>query len=352
MLTHRENYLRNARFQIPEWIPVTIGISDASWNLYGEEMENVCVRFPEYFPRVRPGWKKYNNKQASDDSCKRGSFSDAWGSVWEVSVDGLEGIVTNEVLDSWDKLAQYKAPDANIQLDRGPANWDKVERAIRGAKEKGELTGGGLAHGFLFLKILYLRGFTNAMMDFADDDPHLPELIDLIVEHYAVIVHRYASMGVDVMNFPDDLGTQTSTIINPKKLRKYIFPAYETLIRPCKKAGILVEMHSDGHTIEILEDQVRIGVDIVNPQDLCNGIDELANTIKGKACINLDVDRQTIVPYGTPRDIDDLIREEVMKLGSPAGGLSFIAGIYPPTAPENVEALCKAFRKYRGYWRE
>jgi hypothetical protein len=78
------------------------------------------------------------------------------------------------------------------------------------------------------------------------------------------------------------LGTQTSTILSAEKLRKYIFPAYRRLIGPCKKAGILVELHSDGRTLDILDDQVRLGVDIVNPQDLCNGIDNLAKTIKGK----------------------------------------------------------------------
>ena len=41
-----------------------------------------------------------------------------------------------------------------------------------------------------------------------------------------------------------------------------------------------------------------------------------------------------------------------MKLGSPEGGLEFIAGIYPPTPPENVEALCKSLIKYQRYWWE
>jgi len=93
-------------------------------------------------------------------------------------------------------------------------------------------------------------------------------------------------------------------------------------------------------------------VNIVNPQDLCNGIDNIARVIKGKACINLDIDRQTVIPYGNAHDIEQLIREEVMKLGSEAGGLEFISGIYPPTPPQNVEALCKALLKYRRYWWE
>lgn len=92
------------------------------------------------------------------------------------------------------------------------------------------------------------------------------------------------------------------------------------------------------------------GVDIANPQDLCNGIDNLANRIKGKACIQLDIDRQSVIPLGTRKEIDELIEEEVRKLGSPKGGLEFVAGIYPPTPPGNIDALFEALEKYRTYW--
>ena len=80
-------------------------------------------------------------------------------------------------------------------------------------------------------------------------------------------------------------------------------------------------------------------------------IDNIAKRIKGKACIQIDIDRQFVIPYGTPKDIDDLIKEEVMKLGSKAGGLMMIAGVYPPTPMENLDALCTAVEKYREYWK-
>ncbi|MCD6378092.1 MAG: hypothetical protein J7L99_04485, partial [Planctomycetes bacterium] len=85
-------------------------------------------------------------------------------------------------------------------------------------------------------------------------------------------------------------------------------------------------------------------------QDLVNGIDEIAKNVKGRFCIELDVDRQKIVPTGNRREIHNLIEEEVRKLGDPSGGLSLIVGIYPPTPPEAVDALCEAFRKFRTYW--
>jgi len=41
-----------------------------------------------------------------------------------------------------------------------------------------------------------------------------------------------------------------------------------------------------------------------------------------------------------------------MLLGSPQGGLELICGIYPPTPPENVDAVCAAFERARAWWWE
>lgn len=202
------------------------------------------------------------------------------------------------------------------------------------------------------MRLQYLRGFENALVDMYTDEPLLCELIEKIDGHNMTIVKRYAEMGVDVMEFPEDLGMQKSLVISPEMFRKWILPSYKKLFRPCKENNILVEFHSDGYIMEIADDLIEAGVDIINPQDLCNGIDNVAKEIKGKACIRIDIDRQRIVPYGTRKEIEELIEEEVKKLGSPQGGLEFIAGVYPPTPPENVDALCEALKKYRRYWWE
>ena len=64
----------------------------------------------------------------------------------------------------------------------------------------------------------------------------------------------------------------------------------------------------------------------------------------------MDIDRQKVVPFGTPAQIRELIEEGVRKLGSPKGGLELICGIYPPTPPENVDAVCNAMAEFRTYW--
>jgi uroporphyrinogen-III decarboxylase len=111
-------------------------------------------------------------------------------------------------------------------------------------------------------------------------------------------------------------------------------------------------MHSDGDIRLLVDDMVDSGVQVVNLQDLVNGIDWIAERFAGKVCIDLDIDRQEITYGGTPQQIDALIREEVVKLGRKEGGLMMIYGLYPGLPLENIKALMDAMERYSGYYSE
>jgi len=105
-------------------------------------------------------------------------------------------------------------------------------------------------------------------------------------------------------------------------------------------------MHSDGDIRSLCDDIVEGGVNVLNLQDLVNGVDWIASRFRGKICIELDIDRQRITPFGKPKDIDALIREEVEKLARKQGGLMMIYGLYPGVPAENITALMDAMEKY------
>ncbi len=250
----------------------------------------------------------------------------------------------------WSKFDGYKAPDVEKFSDRGPVDWEAAEARIREDREAGRLVEGGFPHGFYFLRMQYLRGFENLMIDIATDEPRLRELAEMVYRFNQYRVDRQLAAGVDMMGFAEDLGTQTSSMISPVDFKKWVVPYYKRLMKPCRDAGVEVFLHCDGHIMEIMDDLIDCGVNFINPQDLVNGIDNLAKYVKGRIAIRLDIDRQKIVPFGTPAQIRELVEEEVRKLGSPRGGLSLSAGIYPPTPPENIEALCCAMDEFRTYW--
>jgi len=105
-------------------------------------------------------------------------------------------------------------------------------------------------------------------------------------------------------------------------------------------------MHSDGDIRMLAKALVEAGVMVLNLQDLVNGVDWIRDTYRGKLCIELDIDRQSITVFGTPAEVDALIRMEVEKLSCPDGGLMMIFGLYPGTPLKNVEALMDAMERY------
>jgi len=350
-LSDRENYLRTASLTGGEWIPAWVGISDASWVQWREEMEAVVARHPLFWPSFKPGGRDFDHWDFGAGRGPGERFSDNWGCAWDHAWGGIEGQVVGHPLADWSALDAYQPPDPLTQSGRqGPADWEAARRRVEEARQKGALAGGGLEHGFFLMRLTYLRGFENLMADLAAGAPELPRLIEMVGGFSQVVVGKWLEMGVDQVTFGEDLGAQTASVISPAMLRQWVAPTYRALMRPCREAGAHVYLHSDGYIMQLVDDLLECGVTILNPQDLCNGIDDLAKEVKGRVCIALDIDRQQVVPFGTPREIRELIREEVMKLGSARGGLMFVCGIYPPTPPQNVDAVCSALEEFRTYW--
>ncbi len=171
----------------------------------------------------------------------------------------------------------------------------------------------------------------------------------MIIENNMKLVEKWLDMGVDIMGFGDDLGTQTALMMSPAAFRKYLKPGYARMFGPCRKAGSHVSLHSDGHIIEIADDLIESGVTVVNPQVRANTLDGLVEGFKGRICINLDLDRQ-LFPFATPEGVKEHISEAVAKLGSKEGGLMLSAECEPDVPLENVEAICQAFEEVMYKW--
>ena len=350
-LSERENFIRNVRMTGPEYMPCRLAVSLASWAQGREELEQVVLRHPVLFPSYRKGQYDFDHLPFSDRGLAGTASVDAWGCTWRCAVSGMTGVVAGHPLEDWASLEGWRPPDPLCVNDDGdPVDWPSRRKRTAEAALRGDLTSGQLAHGFFFMRLTYLRGFENLMLDLVTEPPELGRLVEMIDAHNEAIIHQYLGMDVDTVHVGEDLGTQTSSIISPAMFRKWCLPSYKRLLDPCKRAGMIVSLHSDGYIMDLMDAFEECGMDIVNPQDLVNGIDNIAAVCKGRFCIRLDVDRQSVVPFGTRQEIRDLIEEGVRKLGSPKGGLELICGVYPPTPPENIDAVCCAMEEFRTYW--
>ena len=347
-----DNYTRAIRFAKPDYIPMNFCINLACWHHYPKEalwdlMEEHTFLFPG-FTRPAPDWEPW----IPLDSRAGAPYTDAMGCVWESSDDGIRGTVTKHPLADWSAFGTtWHMPDPNTTDGMNPVDWKSAEAHWASIRERGGTIGGGLRHGHTFMQLCDLRGYENLMFDMADEEPLLDELIEQLTDFNLTLVNRYINSGCCVsMSYPEDLGMQIGPMLSPDHFRRYVKPAYRKLMKPAVDAGIPIHMHSDGDIRDLLDDILDSGVEVINLQDLVNGIDWIADKFRGRVCVDLDIDRQLITPYGTPAQIDALIREEVEKISTPAGGLTMIYGLYPGVPLENVKALMDAMEKYSFYY--
>ena len=110
------------------------------------------------------------------------------------------------------------------------------------------------------------------------------------------------------------------------------------MIHLIKKEGKFVFFHSDGNILGIYKQLIKMGVDAINSQAWCMGLDAIA-PYAGRVCFWGEISRQTPLPFGTPQDVRDAVAQMKDKLTKNSGGLigqSELDNIMPF---ENIEAF-------------
>jgi len=322
-----DNYTKFATFNYPDTIPVSASLFSTTWRRHGEALEEIVLSHPNIFPSYKKGGYLDSYKPATWWHYQLGKHTDHWGCEWDNLVEGHDSFCVRAALPDLSDVDSLDIPAEDI----------------------------GLEHGFMFLRITYIRGFENAMIDFIEEKPEFYKLVEkVLVYNERQIQIALDGMGADdlVIGFGDDLGMQTSLPTGPQRWRKILKPCYERLYKPCKDRGKLIYMHTDGCIYEIIPDLKDCGVDIVNPQYRANGLDNLKRATRGegryKLAVYLDLDRQ-LFPFATPSEVADHIMECVQELYLPSGGLALSAEIAEDVPLENIAAICGALEKARIY---
>ncbi|MEM2638728.1 MAG: uroporphyrinogen decarboxylase family protein, partial [Candidatus Bathyarchaeia archaeon] len=160
------------------------------------------------------------------------------------------------------------------------------------------------------------------------------------------LVDRLLECGrIDVVYIGDDLGTQTRMPISPSTFREFIYPSYRKIFGRIRDRGVHVYFHSDGHVVEVLDQLIEAGASVLNVQDRVNGLENIRALCRGKVCVDIDVDRQYLVPFGKPEEIKSHIKRIVECLSLKRGGLMIEAEVHPPTPLANIEALAESMEE-------
>jgi len=337
MSNQRERYFKNIELEGDPLVHSSIYITYPVWEQYKERLDWL----EKFSPNVSAGIGRSSSCAANSE------VTDVWGCHWIYPLESLDGINIGHPVEPLTDLKNYQPPDPDKFTD-----WEQARKNIENTKANGGVAHGGTDHGFVFLRLTYLRGFDNFMLDVGAERPELDELIAVVENYWFEVVRRWVEAGVDVIGFGDDLGLQTMLPISPESWRRYIKPSYKRIFSYCRSNGVYVFLHTDGYIVDIIPDLIECGVSSLNPQDLVNGLDNIEKLAKGKVYLNLDIDRQNITVFGKPEEVDAHILNCIKTLGSPKGGLSMVWGVYPATPIECIEAAARAMDKYADYWVE
>lgn len=335
MTNEREKFLKRMDLDGTAHINSHIFITYPLWEKYGKRLSWLEDFSPYVSVNIArsPGREAYSEK------------TDRWGCRWIYPLESFDGQCTGHPIATWSNLSNYQPPAPNDFT-----NWDQARSRIEKIKSEGRVARGATDHGFIYLRLTYLRGFNNFMLDIAASRPELGTLIEILENYWFDVVKHWIDTGVDIINFGDDLGLQNSLPISPDAWRRYIKPSYKRIFSYCRSNGVHTYLHTDGHIVDIIPDLIECGISIINLQDLVNGIDNICRLAREKIFLHLDIDRQRITVFGEPREIDTHILNCVRVLGSPNGGLDMRWAIHPPTPIENIEAGAEAMHKYSEYW--
>ncbi len=313
-----DNLRRAMTYSYPSEIPMSVSMLPRAWIVLGQELVRLAREYPDFFPEI-PDPERI--RESLPPRYRAGTWTDEWGCVWENEVDGMDAIVRGHPLPTRESVRSLRIPE----------NRD-----------------GSLPHGFMYLRLLDLRGFEEAMIDFAEECEELQLLIDRVLEYNLLQTRVLLETAGPVAYFGDDLGMQNGLAIGAEKWRKYLKPCFRRIFGLVKDSGRLVYLHSDGQIYEIMPDLRECGADMLNPQYRANGLDNLIRVCKGKIPIRLDLDRQ-LFPFATPPRLRDHVRECVEGLYLPQGGLALHAELNYEVPLQNMAALMDAMRAYKGY---
>lgn len=316
-MTREENYFRAVDFRRPQCIPLRGGVMPATWARHREALEEIVLAHPAVFGAYEKGSTEFDRFEGT---YRAGEFIDPWGCVWKNVAPGLEGVVVGHPLPRREDVHTLRPPAQPT----------------------------GFPHGFMFMRLYYLRGYEELMIDFAEEPPELQMLIDAVLAHNLRELEAALALSPPMLIFGDDLGNQDGLPIDPRLWRKYLKPCYQQLFGRCREAGTRVYFHSDGRIVDIIGDLIDCGVTVLNPQVGANGLADLARVAKGRVAIDLDLDRQQF-PFWTAAQIDAHVHQAVQALYAPEGGLLLYAEFEPDLSLATIEAICLALEKHQNY---
>jgi len=311
MMTGRERVKRALTFDCPDRAPRDVWALPYVQLFRQDELAELRAEFPMDIgsPQLSPGW----SDEVVQATRTPGYYRDDWGSVWHVGEAGVIGEVKEPALADWSALAHFQPP---WRLVRGR----ELSHANRCCAKSDQFMLSDVT-ARPFERLQFLRGTQNLYCDIGYGVPELRMLLEMVHEFYLEDIRGWCASDVDGIFFMDDWGTNTTLLIRPQMWREIFKPLYREYCEIIHAAGKFAFFHSDGHIQDIFGDLVEVGMDAINSQLFTMDIEELARLYKGKVTFWGEMDRQHVLPFGTPEEVRAAVHRVRRALDEGRGGL-------------------------------
>ena len=193
----------------------------------------------------------------------------------------------------------------------------------------------------LFSRLLARRKQAKKVFD--DRGKFTLELVKILAEKDAKIVLLW-----------DDYGYKNGLFMSPRNYRTYVFPWLKQICDAAHKRDCKILLHSDGDLIEIFEDIVNCGIDIINPIESTTANPEYdifkLNEKYGDKITFAGNLSPMMLTLGDIAEIEAYAKKLIREL-APGGGYIFSSGhsINPAVTVDRFLAMQNIKKKYGNY---
>jgi uroporphyrinogen decarboxylase len=196
----------------------------------------------------------------------------------------------------------------------------------------------------------YLRSMEELMVDMMMDNESATVLLDKITDFACTKARAYAIAGTDILSLGDDIGTQTSIMVDVEFWEKWLQPRLKKVILAAKeiKPDILIFYHSCGYILPFIDKLIETGVEILNPiQPECMSFDEIHEKFGNRLSFWGTIGTQQLLPYGTAEEVYARTLNNLSRCGPKGGIVIGPTHMVEPEVPwENLMALKNAVEAF------
>ena len=303
----REIVKRTLELEKPSRIPRHLLALPWASDNYPNQLKQIQDNYPDDI--TFPIFEYKDKPLTTGDQYAIGSYTDEWGCVFENKQAGIIGEVKAPILKNLSDWEQIREPTEVLsfeidQVNEFCANTDKF--TLAGCFPRP------------FERLQFIRVTAEFYMDLATQSPELTKLIDKIHQFFLGELNRWAQTDVDALFIMDDWGSQQSLLISPATWREVFKPLYKDYVSIAHSHNKKIFMHSDGYIVDIMPDLIELGIDAINSQIFCMGLDTLEQ-FKGKITFWGEIDRQHILPEGTVEEVKDAVKKVAKKAAKKKG---------------------------------